>query len=195
MSRRQKGLSFVEKKKRVSSELVKDILGTLFYCFAAILLGVVIVVAFGMRLSVIGISMSPSLDNGQVVLVDRFSLRLLNPQREDVVCFYPKGNENSHLYVKRIIGLPGETVQIKDGYVYVNGVRLLENEVFDKIEEPGLAQTEFVLKEGEYFVLGDNRNNSEDSRNGNIGAVTEETMVGKVWFKLKTDNNGMGFVK
>lgn len=195
MSRRQKGLSFVEKEKRVSRDLVKDILGTLFYCFAAILLGAVIVIAFGMRLPVIGISMSPSLENGQVVLVDRFSLRLLNPQREDVVCFYPKGNENSHLYVKRIIGLPGETVQIKDGYVYVDGVRLLENEVFDKIEDPGLAQTEFVLKEDEYFVLGDNRNNSEDSRNGNIGAVMEDTMVGKVWFKLKTDNNRMGFVK
>lgn len=195
MGRRQKGLTFIEKKKRVSRDLVKDILGTLFYCFAAILLGVVIVVAFGMRISVIGISMSPSLENGQVVLVDRFSLRLLNPQREDVVCFYPKGNENSHLYIKRIIGIPGETVQIKDGYVYVNGVRLLEDEGFDKIEDPGLAQTEFVLKEDEYFVLGDNRNNSEDSRNGNIGAVMKDTMVGKVWFKLRNDENRMGFVK
>lgn len=195
MARHNQGLSFIEKKKRLSPELIRDILGTTFYCFAALLLGAVIVVAFGMQISVIGFSMTPSLDNGQVVLVDRFSHRLLNPQREDVVCFYPKGNENSHLYIKRIVGLPGETIQIKDGYVYVDGVRLLEDDGFDKIEDPGLATDIFVLGNDEYFVLGDNRNNSEDSRNGNIGAVSKDTMVGKVWFKLSYGKNYLGLVK
>ena len=136
----------------------------------------------------------PELNNGQEVLIDRFAFKMLNPSRYDVVCFYPKGNENSHMYIKRVIGLPSETIQIKDGYVYVDGIRLLDDE-HEKIWEPGLAEAEFKLGEGEYFVLGDNRNNSEDSRNGNIGAVSKDTMVGKVWYKFSKDDNSFGFVE
>ena len=192
--RRNRGLTFVEKKKIFSRELIREILITTFYCLAGILIAVVLVVAFGMKTPVIGVSMEPGLSNSQEVLIDRFAFKLITLSRNDVVCFYPKGNENSHIYVKRIIGMPGETVQIKDGYVYINGVRLLENEEFDKIEDPGDAESEFVLGENEYFVLGDNRNNSEDSRNGNIGAVNKDTIVGKAWFKLSVNNNKFGFI-
>lgn len=188
------GLSFREKKKIVSGELVKDILGTLFFCFAAALLAVVLVIAFGMRTPTIGYSMTPTLVNSQEVLIDRFVFKLLSPSRFDVVCFYPKGNENSHLYIKRVIGLPGEMVEIKEGYVYIDGTRLLDDS-FGTISDPGLAEAPFLLEEGEYFVLGDNRENSEDSRNGNIGAVNINTMVGKIWFKFSCNDNPMGFVK
>lgn len=189
-----RGLSFVEKKRKISKDLIREILSTLFFCFAAIMLGVVLVIAFGMKISVIGASMQPCLSNGQEVLVDRFTFKMLNPSRFDVVCFYPKGNENSHMYIKRVIGLPGETLQVKDGYVYVDGIRLLDDS-YDLISDPGLAEAEFVLGEGEYFVLGDNRNNSEDSRNGNIGAVHKDTMIGKVWYKFSLGENSFGFVK
>lgn len=194
MSRRNSGLSFVSRKKVVSKDLVSEILSTIFFCFAAVLLGVVLVVAFGLKTSVIGSSMMPELNNGQEVLIDRFVIKLLNPSRYDVVCFYPKGNENSHLYVKRVIGLPGETIQIKDGYVYADGIRLLDD-THDLIWDAGLAEAEFKLEENEYFVLGDNRNNSEDSRNANIGAVNKDTMVGKVWYKFSKDDNSFGFVE
>lgn len=194
MSRRNSGLSFVSRKKVVSKDLVSEILSTIFFCFAAVLLGVVLVVAFGLKTSVIGSSMMPELNNGQEVLIDRFVFKLLNPSRYDVVCFYPKGNENSHLYVKRVIGLPGETIQIKDGYVYADGIRLLDD-THDLIWDAGLAEAEFKLEENEYFVLGDNRNNSEDSRNANIGAVNKDTMVGKVWYKFSKDDNSFGFVE
>ncbi len=192
---RKRELTFIEKKKIISKQLLREILGTLFYCATAVLIGVVLVIAFGMRIGVVGSSMEPNIYGGQEVLVDRFSLKLLSPKRNDVVCFYPKGNENSHLYVKRVIGLPGEEIQVKDGYVYIDGVRLNESETFDKIADPGDLYVPFKLGENEYFVMGDNRNNSEDSRNGNIGAVSKDTIIGKIWFKLKKDNNKAGFVK
>ena len=153
MRNRYKGLTFAEKKKIVSGEMIREILITVFYCFVAVLIAVVLVTAYGMKTTVIGSSMTPGLVNN------------------DVVCFYPKGNENSHIYVKRVIGLPGEVIQIMDGYIYIDGVRYNEEETYDIIADPGDASSQFLLGSDEYFVLGDNRNNSEDSRNGNIGAV------------------------
>ena len=194
MDKKNRGLTFIEKKKTISVDIVRDILGTLFFCFAAVLLAVVLVIAFGMRTSNIGSSMEPTLYNGQEVLIDRFIIKLLSPERYDVVCFYPKGNENTHLYMRRVVGLPGETIEVKDGYLYVDGIRLLDDE-YGLMVDPGLADSEFKLDEGEYFVLGDNRNNSEDSRNGNIGAVTKDTMVGRIWFKFATEKSDGGFVK
>ena len=192
---RSRGLSFAERKRIVSQDIISDIFGTLFYCIAAILLGMVLVVAFGMKASCQGPSMTGTISNGQQVLIDRFSYKLLNPDRFDVVCFYPKGNESAQLYIKRVIGLPGETVEIKGGFVYIDGVRLIEDYDFNYIDDPGLAETPFKLSDNEYFVLGDNRNNSEDSRIGNVGAVTKEMMVGKVWFKLGGDDYKMGMIK
>lgn len=195
MSGKKRGFTFIEKKKVISKELVREILLTVLYCLAAVLFAVVLVVAFGMRTAVIGVSMEPELVNGQEILIDRFIFGLTAPKRGDVVCFYPKGNENSHIYVKRVVGLPNETVEIKNGYVYIDGVRLNESDSFDRIENAGDADAPFVLNENEFFVLGDNRNNSEDSRMGNIGAVSRETMIGKAWFKLKKDDSMFDFIK
>ncbi len=193
--RRKKEFTFIEKKKVVSKELVREIMFTLVYCFAAALFAAVLVIAFGMKIPVIGVSMEPGLENGQQVLVDRFLYGLSSPNRGDVVCFYPKGNENSHLYVKRIVGLPGESVEIIGGYVYIDGVRLPESEEYDKIEEAGDASGPFLLGEEEYFVLGDNRNNSEDSRNGNIGAVRRDTILGRAWFKLSAGESKADLIR
>jgi len=193
MKRRNNDFTFIEKKKVLSFDLVRDILGTIFFCFAAALLAFVLVVAFGMKTHVMGSGMESTLYDGQEVLIDRFVFKLLSPQRYDVVCFYPKGNENTHLYIRRVVGMPGESIEIKDGYVYADGVRLLDDE-YGIMVDPGLARTEFKLGPSEYFVLGDNRNNSEDSRTGNIGAVTKDTMVGRIWFKFGTERSGGGFV-
>ena len=175
--------------------MVHEILVTLFYCFAAVLLAFVIVFLVGMKISVIGVSMEPALYNGQEVLVNRFVYKLLAPNRGDIVVFLPNGNQNSHYYLKRVVGLPGEHVQIIGGYVYIDGAPLEENDVYDKISDPGIAENEIVLGSDEYFVLGDNRNNSEDSRSGNIGPVNRESIYGKAWFHMSGGGDGMGLVK
>lgn len=192
---RKKGLTFYEKKKKISKAMIREIFSTVFYVFAAILLAFVLVFSVGMKTSVIGVSMEPVLSNGQEVLINRFVYSITAPDRGDVIVFLPNGNENSHYYIKRIVGLPGERIQIIGGYVYINGELLEEGEEYDKIADAGLAETEIVLANDEYFVLGDNRNNSEDSRSGNIGAVSRSTIEGKVWFGLPGQEAEMGFIR
>lgn len=192
---RHKGLTFYEKKKRISREMIRDIFSTLFCCFAAVLVAFVVVFSMGMKISVIGVSMEPALYNGHEVLVNRFLYKMMSPGRGDVIVFLPNGNPNSHYYLKRVIGLPGEKVQILNGYVYINGELLEEDESYDIIADPGIAETEITLESDEYFVLGDNRNASEDSRSGNIGPVKKDTITGKAWFYIGDDLRDMGFVK
>lgn len=192
--RRNKGLSFYEKKKRISSHMLKEIFGMLFGTFAAVLLALVLVFHVGVRTNVIGVSMEPTLYNGQEILINRFIYKLSTPKIGDVIVFLPGGNQNAHYYVKRVVALPGDTVQIVDGILYVNGIPE-ENEDYDKMEEAGIAENEIKLGSDEYFVLGDNRNTSEDSRSGNIGPINRDTISGKAWFRLKSENSGMGFIK
>ena len=126
--------------------------------------------------------MADTLSNGDQILVNRFIYKVTDPKPNDLIVFLPNGNEKSHYYVKRVIAVPGDTVQIKSGAVYVNG-ELFEEEVdVYAMEEEGLESYEIKLEEDEYFVLGDNRNNSEDSRYANIGNVKKEYMIGKAWF-------------
>ena len=192
---RHKGLTFYEKKKKISKEMVHEIFSTAFYCFAAILLAFVLVFSAGMKISVIGVSMSPALSNGEEVLINRFVYKLFSPKRGDVIAFLPSGNTNSHYYLKRVIGLPGEKIQIIGGYVYINGELLEEDESYDKIADAGIAETEILLGSDEYFVLGDNRNISEDSRSGNIGPVSKSTNAVEACFHLGGQEAGMGFVE
>ena len=93
-----------------------------------------------------------------------------------------------------MVGLPGERIQIIGGYVYIDGELLDEGDTYDKISDPGIAENEVILGSDEYFVLGDNRNSSEDSRSGNIGPVKKETIAGKAWFHLSSEKEPMGFV-
>lgn len=192
---RHKGLTFYEKKKRISREMIRDIFSTLFCCFAAVLVAFVLVFSMGMKISVIGVSMEPVLYSGYEVLVNRFLYKMMSPQRGDVIVFLPNGNPNSHYYLKRVVGLPGEKIQIVGGYVYIDGELLEEDESYDMIADAGIAETEITLESDEYFVLGDNRNASEDSRSGNIGPVRRDTITGKAWFYLGDAWRDMGFVK
>ena len=194
MARSSKGLTFYEKKKRVSKDMVREILVTIFYCFAAVLLAFVLVFLVGMKISVIGVSMEPALYNGQEIFINRFIYKLFQPGRGDIIAFLPNGNQNSHYYLKRVVGLPGERIQIIGGYVYIDGELLDEGDTYDKISDPGIAENEVILGSDEYFVLGDNRNSSEDSRSGNIGPVKKETIAGKAWFHLSSEKEPMGFV-
>ncbi len=193
MKRRHKGLSFYKKKKKISATLIKEILSWIFVLFVAVFIGAVTVYAVGMTTCMVGVSMEPELVNGQNVLINRYAYLILSPKKGDVVAFLPNGNHNSHYYIKRVVAGPGERVQIIAGRLYVNGNEIADG--YDKMADPGIAQNVLTLGGDEYFVLGDNRNNSEDSRSANIGIVNGKDIIGKVWFHMKLDNHKMGFVK
>lgn len=131
------------------------------------------------RVTVDGNSMEPVLHDGERVWVDRLTYRFWEPERYDIVVFRYRYRDGRS-YMKRIIGLPGETVQIADGCVYVDGERLAEAYGTEPIEKAKRAEKPVVLGKGEYFVLGDNRNNSTDSRDSDIANVSEEQITGKV---------------
>lgn len=192
---RRKGLTFYQKKKRLDPRILKDGVELLVGSAVAVFLAFVLVFSVGMRTSVIGDSMEPVLYNGQEILMNRILYRISMPKRGDVIVFLPNGNQNSHFYVKRVVGLPGETVQIRDGNVYIDGMMLAQDDRFDKIVDPGIAQNELLLASDEFFVLGDNRNSSEDSRSGNIGAVKKDTIIGKAWFHLAIGEETMGLIE
>ena len=158
-------------------------------CLAAF----VMVWFFGQQVSTVGDSMKPVLENGDVVLVNRVIYNATKPKRGDIIVFKPKGNNNVHYYIKRVIALPGETVEMKDNSVYIDGEKLEEEYQTTIIEDTGYLTDKIVLDEDEYFVLGDDRQNSEDSRHTEVGNVKRMDIYGKAWFIISGDN--FGFVK
>ena len=139
---------------------------------------------FGQRVSVIGDSMNPVLHNKDVTLVNRIIYNATTPKRGDIIAFKPKGNENAHYYIKRIVGLPGEKVEIVENRIYIDGKKLEEDYKTTKIDDIGIVNEEIQLGTDEYFVLGDNRENSEDSRNADVGNVKRSYIYGKIWLTL-----------
>ena len=128
--------------------------------------------------------MQPAIENEDTVLLNRIAYSFHGPKRYSIIAFHPNGVKTSKIYVKRVIGLPGETIQIHDGKVYINGSVLEDDVSEDDILTAGLAAGELTLGENEYFVLGDNRNNSEDSRYANIGNIKKDYIIGKAWFRI-----------
>ena len=147
-------------------------------------LAFILVFYFGQRVSNAGDSMRPELKNGDVVLVNRLVYNAMTPKRGDIIAFKPNGRENAHYYIKRIVGLPGETVQIKDGKVYINGKEQKKDIFVSEIEKPGVARDEITLGENEYFVLGDNRNHSADSRDASVGVLHRKDLLGRAWIRI-----------
>ncbi len=179
---KKSGLHFGKEKKKVNIPIVKEVITWIVEILIVLAIAFVFVCYIGLRTSVVGQAMSPTLENRQEILVNRFIYSITNPKPNDIVVFLPNGNEKSHYYVKRVIAVPGDKVQIKDGAVYVNGELFDEKAETAAILDAQLAAEEIELGEDEYFVLGDNRNNSEDSRYANIGNVKKEYIIGKAWF-------------
>ncbi len=191
---RRTGLDFNRRKKDVNFPLLKEIFSWIIEIAIVLMMAFVLVYFIGMRTSVVGQSMSETLENGDQILVNRFMYKVIGPKANDVIVFLPNGNEKSHYYVKRVIGVPGDTVQIKNGRIYVNGTEFTEKVDGASIEDAGLAADAVTLGDDEYFVLGDNRNNSEDSRYANIGNIKREYIIGKAWFVISTGDR-FGFIK
>ena len=167
-------------------KVLKDILGTGLYLLAVLLITYLIILYVGQRTEVSGDSMEPTLSNGDNLIVDKISYRFKEPERFDIIVF-PFQYQKDTYYIKRIIGLPGETVQIdEDGNIYIDGEILEESygrEVIDA-DKLGIAYEPITLGDDEYFVLGDNRNHSSDSRVREVGNIKKDQIVGKAWVRI-----------
>ena len=148
----------------------------LIVCMTAVLL----VAAFGQQVNVTGDSMSPVLRNGDTALVNRFIYQIKKPARGDIIAF--RQSENGQYSIKRVVGLPGETVQIEDGTVLIDGEELTEDLSVSDIAFEGTAREPVELGGDEYFVIGDNHTASDDSRTQTVGNISGDEIYGKVWF-------------
>lgn len=156
-----------------------------FLAYAALVFGItfLIITFVGQRTKVSGNSMYDTLENGDNLILEKLSYRFHEPERFDIVVFRYTHKKNT-FYIKRVIGLPGETVQIVDSKIYINGEILEENYGYEPIQDAKRASQPITLGEDEYFVLGDNRNDSSDSRDPAVGNVTRSQIIGKAWLRI-----------
>ena len=193
MSDLEQNMPKVDKEEK-KTFVVGEVLSYLLYFLGAIAVTIFILTFIGQRMVVNGPSMENTLFNGESVIVDKLSYRFSNPQRFDVVVFPYKFEENTD-FIKRVIGLPGEKIRIdNEGNIYINGEILEEHYGKAVIIDPGRAEKEITLGEDEYFVLGDNRNNSTDSRDPFVGNIKKSEFIGKAFARIWPLNK-IGFIK
>ena len=164
-------------------EIIKELAGWLLYIVLIIALTWTVVTFVGQRTEVSGSSMETTLSDKDQLIVDKMTYRFRDPKRYDIVVFPYQYQDNTY-YIKRIIGLPGGTVQILSGMVYIDGMRLDEHYGNEIMENPGIAEEPLTLGEDEYFVLGDNRNNSSDSRASDVGLIHRKDLIGRAWIRV-----------
>ena len=163
--------------------ILREILGFLVYVAAVVGITFLIITFVGQRTYVSGSSMENTLHHGDNLIVDKITYRFKDPSRYDIIVFPFRYEENVY-YIKRIIGLPGETIQIEDGTIYVDGEVLYESYGREVMKSAGLAADPVTLGEDEYFVLGDNRNDSTDSRDPNVGVIHRDEIIGRAWMRI-----------
>lgn len=161
----------------------REILSTVVYLLVVVALTFLFVQFVGQRTHVNGDSMNVTLEDGDNLIVDKLSYRFKDPERYDIIVFPYQYQEKTY-YIKRIIGLPGETVQVIDGLVYIDGEMLDESYGKEVMEYAGVVSEPITLGEDEYFVLGDNRNNSSDSRDPSVGNIHEDQIIGKAFIRI-----------
>lgn len=168
------------------NKVMKEMISTLSYLLGVLCLTWLVITFVGQRTEVDGESMQPMLQDGDNLIVDKITYRFSDPKRFDIIVFPFKYEENTY-YIKRIIGLPGETVQIdEEGNIYIDG-EILEEDYGREIIRPdtvGIAAEPVSLGEDEYFVMGDNRNNSTDSRTEIVGNIRRGDIVGRAWVRI-----------
>lgn len=153
---------------------------------------VVVFLAFAMthygyvKMTVTGNTMNPTLKNGDEILIDKMSYHIFGISRNDVVVVKHTGSEHSYYTVERVLGLPGERIQIKKGKLYINKEKIQEKYNYSKMDNSGIAKEEILLDSDEYFLLCDNRNECEDSRNAYIGCISKDQIVGIAWIRTNS---------
>ena len=164
--------------------IMKESLSTSIYLLVVLCAAYLIITYVGQRTQVSGSSMETTLSDGDNLLVDKITYRFSDPKRFDIIVF-PFQYDTDTYYIKRIIGMPGETVQIDyDGNIYINGSLMEESYGREVIQNPGRAAEPITLGEDEYFVMGDNRNNSSDSRDPSVGNIHRKDIIGRAWVRI-----------
>lgn len=175
-------------------KVLKEILSTSLYLLVVLCAVYLVIHYVGQRTQVEGRSMEPTLEDGNNLIVDKISYRFHDPERFDIIVF-PFQYDKNTFYIKRIIGLPGETVQIDDeGNIYIDGEILAEGYGKEVIENQGRARELITLGDDEYFVMGDNRNNSSDSRDPAVGNINRKDIIGRAWLRIWPFDE-IGFIK
>lgn len=127
-------------------------------------------------------AMEPTIEVGDSFFMNRVIYKFSSPKRGDIIVFRTDASDDAALHIRRVVGLPGETILIRNGKIYIDGEEYMESGNYPAVTNPGLAENGVTLNSGEYFVLGDNRNNSEDSRYLHTGMVKKRYIAGKLWF-------------
>ena len=179
---------------RLEDQKLRGILTWIFEIAVALVFAVLVGIFMFQSVTIQESAMEPTLSVGDRFFVNRVVYKFSSPKRGDLIVFKTSGSDDAALHISRVIGLPGETIQISDGKVLINGEVYEENGNFPDISNGGLAADSVSLESGEYFVLGDNRNNSEDSRYGDIGNINRKYIVGKLWFTI-SPREKTGFLK
>ncbi len=173
----------IEEEKR-STSIFREIFNMVLYLLLIVVATLLIVRYVGQRTMVSGSSMEPTLSHGDNLIVDKITYRFQDPVRYDIIVFPYKYEEDTY-YIKRIIGLPGEKVQIsEEGTIYINDQVLEEHYGNEVMKSPGIAAEPVFLGADEYFVLGDNRNASADSREPSVGVISGSDIVGRAWLRI-----------
>ncbi len=175
-----------------TKNMKKEIFHLLFYVVLVFLTTFVIINYVGQRTVVQGQSMENTLFDQDNLIIDKLSYHFIAPKRFDIIVFPIITSKK--FYIKRIIGLPGETVQIIDGNIYINSELLEEDYGKEIMKYAGTASVPITLNEDEYFVLGDNRNHSSDSRDPDVGVINKDRIIGKAWVRIWPLKR-FGFVK
>ena len=175
----------IKEKYKKLSKRKKGIIYVITYVFCIVIIALLLNGFIISPLRVIGNSMNPSLSDGDIVLIDKLSYKFNNPERFDLVVFPYKYDKNTN-FIKRIVGLPGEKIEIINKEIFINDVEL--EEYYGIYDENVLTQYANYgpreLGDDEYFVMGDNRNHSEDSRSGDVGAIKIDDIIGKACFRV-----------
>ena len=184
---------YTEEFEEKKTGIVREILGFLIYVAIVIGITFLIITFVGQRTYVSGSSMENTLSHGDNLIVDKITYRFSEPKRYDIIVFPFRYEENVY-YIKRIIGLPGETIQIQDGEIYIDGEILYESYGREVMKSAGLAAEPITLGDDEYFVLGDNRNDSTDSRDPNVSLIHKDEIIGRAWLRI-WPLDGVGVLK
>lgn len=185
-----KNLSFRSRKKNAESKNRAPVFLLLAEIAAVILLSFLLVRLFGSVHTVSGVSMEPVLTNEDQVLLNLLTGPVLSPKKDDIIAFHPAESPGD-MSIKRIVAVPGDVVYISSGVLYVNDETEHSLSTLPRISDPGLAAEPIELGIDEYFVLGDNRNNSQDSRYASVGLIHQDDMIGKPWLRIGKGRFGL----